>query len=177
VLVELDEDRAVPLLCNQLAAENQRLVRRAVCMALRHVKRPESLERHALALLAGDASSRLAAAEIAGWAPAAMPESTLAGAIATERLEHVRRRFVDAANARDVGRHVANVLRDLPAGNVLRQWYLVDALFDAAPPECLGRQGDPLWIGPAYDYFPPALQDYVQQRYRDELKRIERELR
>jgi hypothetical protein len=176
VLIEVDSERAIPILCNHLVREQDPRVRRAVCLALRHSGRREQLESAVKGLLLGTAFERHAAAEILGWQGNGFLIDELQEHSKLENIGWVRGVFLSSLALRAAELKAREVLHALSEASQIDQWRLVDALFESSPPECLGCKDDQLWIGRLFDRLPPILQEHTNQRYRDSLDQIKREM-
>lgn len=128
-------------------------------------------------LLSGAPTARFAAAEIIRWMGEPSLKDAFSEVIEREKLPHLRRAFRDADRFLEVEQSAREVLDHLSKASGLDQWRLIDALFELAPPECLGNRDDPLWIGQYFDRFSPALQNHINERYRAACDSIKRELR
>jgi hypothetical protein len=176
-LIQIDAGHAIPLLCEHLPEERNLLVRRTIGVALRHSQKKAEIRQATAALIDGDAEQRAAAAEISGWMGDGFAAEELAERYRRETLDWVRRRFEEAMASHDAERHGVRVIEALAEASTLDQWRLLNALFDLVRPECLALKDDALWLGPAFDRFPPVLCKYANERYRDAVRQLESTLK
>lgn len=164
ILVEIDSKKAVPILCKQFKIEKNRLVRRAIGLALRTAEHNAQVLKFAESwLLSGDADDRCRAAQLARWMGPPFLEASLRSAVGDERIAYSRWSICHTLVEFQRQKDAAELLERLQSADGIDAWCYLDALFTSVDPAFLGRRNDPLWIGPSLDNFP----DYLRRRTND----------
>jgi hypothetical protein len=176
-LIDIDASHAIPFLCEHLPKERNLLVRRAIGVALRYSRKKAEIRQATASLIVGDGEQRAAAAEISGWMGNGFGAEELTECYRREVLDWVRRRFEEAMASHEAERHAVSVIEALVEASTLDQWRLLNAIFDLVQPECLALKDDALWLGPAFDRFPPVLRKCANERYRDAVAKLENSLK
>jgi hypothetical protein len=171
LLIELDAEKAVPILCNRFRRVRKRLVRRAIGIALRTSGLDEQVLEYAESwLLEGDATARCRAAQLARWMGPPFLESSLRE-ILSEKIAFERSEVCTALADFERQRNATILLQRLSYVRGIEAWCYLDALFSSVDPTFLAREKDILWIGPALDSFPDYLRRRTNELYAERLKK------
>ncbi len=178
LLVELEEERAIPLLFEKLLVERSKLVRRGIGLSLRKCQDNSSLIDMATDWVdKGDVNKRRIVAEIAGWMGPPFLEDRLSSIVRKDRLARVRNEASHTLLRYHQQRTMEAILKAMPNETGPALWCSVDSLFALDDAKFVGTRGDKLWIDPVYDHLPSSLRRHLNSRYQDALKAIESELK
>jgi hypothetical protein len=176
-LIDLDPERAIPVLCKVAAQAAKAAVRYAVGLALRHVRQRVLVRAELENLLQSQsATERKVAVELAGWAgPGSLDASTLRAALDDHSLA-VRVAAGNALGRYEIEADANELLALLKESRGAQAWSLLDAVLRSSNPHALQTKGDPLCVGDAYpdDDVPYWL--HCRSRLERRVKEIEKEL-
>jgi hypothetical protein len=174
LLVELDQNRAISLLCGHAPAERHTLTRWAIGRALRHTSQPNLVRENLEEMLQNsDSASCRAAAELCGWQRSDFQEilRILYTDASDDKLRKAARKALERQrNEREV-QQLMDAFRDAEGSE---RWSFMEAIIELGDPYLLGSRKDPLWLGQVLDDAPFAFVEYARgrlERHVEELRK------
>lgn len=176
-LIELNSDRAIPVVCKVAAQRAKAAVRYSIGLALRQANQKEQVSAALMTLVQSDsASDRKVALELAGWVGVGcLPKSMLLAALDDYAIA-VRVAACNALRCHAVEADAIELLTLLKDSHGARAWSLLDAILNSANPQALQTRGDPLFLGDAYPHNGVPYWIYCRGQLERRAKDIDKEL-
>ncbi len=172
LLIEFDEERAIPVLCSVAVEERSSLVRWSIGRALRTTTQRQLTESHITRLLRSSIpSERQVGAELAGWR-ASDQFSTSLKELALNDLDYEVRTAAESAVLRRLQNDEAlELLTAARAAVGLECWTLLESFFELADPLLVQDRGDPFRLRDCMKNCSAGqrlhIQDHNEQRIKD----------
>lgn len=174
LVMELNDHRALSVLCERMSQERSTLTRWAIGRTLRRSKEISSVQEILEKMVQdADVRERQAAAELGGWLDGVTLESALATLATDDRSDTVRTIARDALRRRRDHHEVRKLFDSFTSAHTTQRWNILEAIIELGDPILLSSQEDSLWLGQILQETDTALTNYAEQR----LKEREKELR
>ncbi len=173
VLLDIDEQRAIPLLAKVFAWEDSTMVRHSIGRILRRCRSKELVREILQQMCLSDVSRhRCVSVELAGFQGPGFLESELRSIAINDDSAKVRSAAHTALRRQIRESQTLVLLNSFKNSSGSRTWSLLDAILDSADPILLRTQRDPVYLR---DYMP-ADKQYCWLWIRDRLKKRVEEL-
>lgn len=176
LLMDIDEDRAIPLLCPAAIDEPSTLALWAIGRSLRWAKNSDLSQTQILDLLqSADSREQCAGASLAGWQCHAGFTSVLRSLHADSPDQDVRDAAETALCQQQTEAQVAVLLTELANSDGLQKWSILEAVIQVADPELLSSREDPQWIGAALGNAPVMMRLPAGEEIESRIKELAKE--
>lgn len=168
LLMELDEEEAIPLLCRAAQAIPPTEVKWAIGRSLRRSKSQAQVRRALLQMVdAEDQMIRQVGTELCGWSEPGRFDNELGSMMTSDPAFSVREAATIALERIASERDVLELLPALQSAGESRKWSIIQSILKIGDPYLLDSPKDSLWIG----HYLPFNHRYLWQRIWRELER------
>lgn len=176
LLVEFDEERAIPVLCTVAVEERSSLVCWSIGRALRSASQRQLAESHIAGLLQStNSNERQTGAELAGWQSSNRFTEKLEE-LALNDLDHEVRTAAEKAVFRRLQYEEAMEL--LAAANTavgLERWSLLESFLELADPLLVQDRDDPFWLGDCMKNCSAGQRLHIQEHLKQRIKDVKKQ--
>ena len=159
LLIELDEKRAIPFLCQHLPQEKETLCKWAIGRALRNVASKELVYECIEKLLdSPNSSERQAGSDLCSWQelPSSLQDKLFQSA--TDDVDNkVRRVAIKSLQTQQQRKETLTLINALKMVQGIQRWSILEAILQQEDPYLLGNKKDQLWISQLLHNMPYAI--------------------
>ena len=175
-LVEIEQDRAIPVLCRAATSEQSSIVMWAIARAMRHARSSTSTRVALLEMLeSGDDAQRRCGAGICGWQGTDSFAHELRALALDDSVEKVRVAAAAALKRQKKEGDVHDLLNALRDASSSRRWSIVESILNLGDPFLLASRDDPLWIGRSLSTDATYLWQHIKKRLNERIKELKKE--
>lgn len=174
ILLDLDLERAIPLLIDWISIESEGKVRRAIAVAVRsNAFHPGVVTKIQRLAASDEPRNRSIAAWLIGWLPPRAAFCNLQEMLNHECVVDVRSRILGSIQIQKNQLTAAELLCEIADVDVPLKWCIAECLFELLPPEMLGASAeDELWIFRERLAMPYSLRSHIASRFDHLMKNV-----
>jgi hypothetical protein len=176
LLIELDEKRAIPFLCQHLPQEKETLCKWAIGRTLRNAESKDLVYGHIGELLdSPNSTERQAGSELCGWQelPSSLQDKLFQ--CATNDVDNkVRRVAIKSLQNQQQRKETLKLMNALKTAQGIQRWSMLEAILQQEDPYLLSNKKDLLLLDRLLENMPYYFTLHAQERLKQRVKEIEK---